>query len=88
VFIGGGGKNLEQIISAACDNLASSGIIVINTVLLQNFEIAVRLLKDYKFDPHFVQIQVSRSKAMPFGDRLEALNPVWIISGSKPNKRE
>jgi len=88
VFIGGSGKNLDQVINAACDSLASSGIIVINTVLLQNFEIAVRILKDYKFDPHFVQIQVSRSKAMPFGDRLEALNPVWIISGSKPNKRE
>ncbi|MCD4721366.1 MAG: precorrin-6y C5,15-methyltransferase (decarboxylating) subunit CbiE [Desulfobacula sp.] len=84
IFIGGGGKNLEQIIKAACDKLTPSGIIVINTVLLQNLETALKLLKKNKFDPRFVQIQVCRSKGMPFGDRLEALNPVWIISGSKP----
>ena len=87
IFIGGGGKSLGQIIKASCDKLAVFGIIVINTVLLQNLEIALRLLKEYKFDPHIVQIQVSRSKGMPFGDRLEALNPVWIISGSKPKAR-
>lgn len=84
IFIGGGGENLGQIIKTACDKLAPSGIIVVNTVLLQNLETALTFLKKYKFDPHFVQIQVSRSKGMPFGDRLEALNPVWIISGSKP----
>ncbi|MCD4677375.1 MAG: precorrin-6y C5,15-methyltransferase (decarboxylating) subunit CbiE [Desulfobacula sp.] len=84
IFIGGGGKTLGQIIKASCDKLAVFGIIVINTVLLQNLEIALTLLKEYKFNPHIVQIQVSRSKGMPFGDRLEALNPVWIISGSKP----
>jgi len=84
IFIGGGGENLGQIIKAAGDRLVPSGIIVINTVLLQNLETALMYLKKYKFNPHFVQIQVSRSKGMPFGDRLEALNPVWIISGSKP----
>ncbi|WP_299977881.1 precorrin-6y C5,15-methyltransferase (decarboxylating) subunit CbiE [Desulfobacula sp.] len=84
IFIGGGGENLGQIIKVSCDKLAPFGIIVINTVLLQNLETALRLLKEYKFDPHIVQIQVSRSKGMPFGDRLEALNPVWIISGLKP----
>lgn len=84
IFIGGGGKNLGQIIKVSCDRLAPSGIIVINTVLLQNLETALECLKKYKFDPHFVQIQVCRSKGMPFGDRLEALNPVWIISGAKP----
>lgn len=83
IFIGGGGKALEQIIKTACGKLAPSGIIVINTVLLQNLEIALRCLNKYKFEPQVIQVQISRSKGMPFGDRLEALNPVWIISGSK-----
>jgi len=87
IFIGGGGKNLEKVIKTSCNKLAPSGIIVINTVLLQNLETGLRLLKEYEFAPEFVQIQVSRSKGMPFGDRLEALNPVWIISGSKPKAR-
>jgi len=84
IFIGGGGEHLGQIIKASCDRLAVFGIIVINTVLVQNLEIALKLLKKYNFDPQMVQIQVSRSKGMPFGERFEALNPVWIISGSKP----
>ncbi len=87
IFIGGGGKGLEQVITASADRLADSGVIVVNTVLLQNMEIALRLLKEKNFDPDVVQIQVSRSKIMPFGDRLEALNPVWIISGSKSELR-
>ncbi len=84
IFIGGGGKNLKQIINRCCEKLAPSGVIVINTVLIQNFEAALNVLKELKFDPQAVQIQISRSKAMPFGDRFEALNPVWIISGAKP----
>ena len=89
IFIGGGGANLEQIIKVSCDRLAPFGIIVINTVLLQSLETSLRILKEYKFDPNVLQIQVSRSnsKGLPFGDRLEALNPVWIISGSKPKLR-
>ena len=90
IFIGGGGANLEQIIKVSCDRLVPFGIVVINTVLLQSLETSLRILKEYKFDPNVLQIQVSRSnsKGMPFGDRLEALNPVWIISGSKPTLRE
>jgi len=89
IFIGGGGANLEQIIKASCDRIAPFGIIVINTVLMQSLETSLRILKEYKFDPQIVQIQVSKStsKGMLFGDRLEALNPVWIISGSKPKIR-
>jgi len=52
---------------------------------IKNFNCSnIKVLKDNHFDPDVVQIQVSRSKPMPFGDRFEALNPVWIISGSKP----
>jgi len=89
IFIGGGGANLEQIIKVSCDRIAAFGIVVINTVLLQSLETSLRILKEYNFDPRIVQVQVSKStsKGMHFGDRLEALNPVWIISGSKPNIR-
>jgi precorrin-6Y C5,15-methyltransferase (decarboxylating) len=84
VFIGGGGSNLEQIIRTCCLRLKDQGIIVVNTILLQNMETSLRILNKLGFCPELVQIQVSRSKPMPYGDRLEALNPVWIISGRKP----
>jgi len=85
IFIGGGGEHLGEIIKVACDRLAPCGVIVINTVLIQNLETALQRLKEYNLNPQMIQVQVSRSKGMPFGDRLEALNPVWIISGTKAN---
>ena len=79
IFIGGGDQQLDQSIKVCCEKLAVSGVIVIDIVLVQNFITALNLLKELNFDPESVQIQVSRSKLMLFGDRLEALNPVWII---------
>ncbi|MCP4669756.1 MAG: precorrin-6y C5,15-methyltransferase (decarboxylating) subunit CbiE [Desulfobacula sp.] len=84
IFIGGGGKQLGQIIKFSCEKLAPSGIIVVNTVVVQNFQSALDVLKQLNFNPQAIQIQVSRSRTMSFGDRFEALNPVWIISGRKP----
>jgi precorrin-6B C5,15-methyltransferase / cobalt-precorrin-6B C5,C15-methyltransferase len=83
VFVGGGGKALKQIIDAACGRLKESGIIVVNTVLVQNMEQVFTCLENYRFHPEMIQVQISRSKNMPFGTRLESLNPVWIISGTK-----
>ncbi|HKJ97826.1 MAG TPA: precorrin-6y C5,15-methyltransferase (decarboxylating) subunit CbiE [Desulfotignum sp.] len=84
VFVGGGGRHLDIVLEAACDHLMETGIIVINTVLIQNMERAFTFLENKQFSPAMVQVQVSRSQAMPFGNRLESLNPVWIISGTKP----
>ena len=89
IFIGGGGSHLEQILATCCGRLKERGTIVINTVLIQNMETAIRVLKQNRFSFEMVHVQVSRSKPMPYGDRLEPLNPVWIISGRKPqNKAE
>lgn len=87
IFIGGGGSQLEKIMNTCCIRLKENGTIVINTILIQNMETANRVLKQNGFSYEMVQIQVSRSKPMPYGDRLEPLNPVWIISGRKPQSK-
>ncbi len=81
IFIGGGGRDLQKIISAAATFLKLDGLIVINTVLMQNVQAATETLETLDFKTSIVQVQISRSRNMPWGDRLEALNPVWIISG-------
>lgn len=83
IFIGGGGKNISEIIRRAGERLATDGIMVVNTVLIQTMNMAMDILKEMAFHVKLVQVQVSASKQMPFGDRLDALNPVWIISGKK-----
>lgn len=84
IFIGGGGENLQQIICAAASRLRENGIIVINTVLIDNLTTARQTLDRLGVDVDIVQIQVNRGKTMPYSQRFEAVNPVWIITGSKP----
>jgi precorrin-6Y C5,15-methyltransferase (decarboxylating) len=83
VFIGGGGRALADIIRAAANRLKPDGIIVINTVLIDNLTAASHTLEDLDFNVDRVQIQVSRARPMPFSQRLEAANPVWIITANR-----
>ncbi|MGD9730756.1 MAG: precorrin-6y C5,15-methyltransferase (decarboxylating) subunit CbiE [Desulfamplus sp.] len=83
IFIGGGGRDIEDIVKRAGERLQIEGIMVINTVLIQTMNMAMDILKTMSFHVKLIQVQVSVSKEMPFGERLDALNPVWIISGKK-----
>jgi precorrin-6Y C5,15-methyltransferase (decarboxylating) len=83
IFIGGGGRDLENIITAAAVCLKPNGLMVVNTVLMQNLQTATENLKALDFKISQAQVQVSRSREMPWGDRLEAQNPVWIITGMR-----
>lgn len=84
VFIGGGGSDLPRIIAAAGARLRPGGVMVVNTVLLQNIDAALTALAGLRFDTDVVQVQISVGKKMPWGDRLAPHNPVWIITGNAP----
>jgi precorrin-6Y C5,15-methyltransferase (decarboxylating) len=84
VFIGGGGKALGDIVRLAVGRLRPAGIIVVNTVLIDNLSTTIQVLEDLGLDVDMVQIQASRATPMPFSHRLEAANPVWIITGRRP----
>lgn len=81
IFIGGGGRGLPAIISEAAGHLRPGGIMVVNAVLLQNVHAAEAALRKLGFETELVQVQIHRSREMPWGQRLEALNPVWIVTG-------
>jgi precorrin-6Y C5,15-methyltransferase (decarboxylating) len=83
IFIGGGGRNLPAIVSTAARRLKPDGIVVINAVLLQNVHDAAAALRKLGFATEIVQVQIHRSEPMPWSERLEALNPVWIITGMR-----
>ncbi len=85
VFIGGGGKDLVAIIRKAASRLKTAGRIVTNTVLLSNLASAISAMEDMGLRTDTVQVQVNRSRSMPWGERLVAENPVWIITGRKPD---
>ncbi|MGD2186609.1 MAG: precorrin-6y C5,15-methyltransferase (decarboxylating) subunit CbiE [Desulfobacterales bacterium] len=81
IFIGGGGKNLKTIVMQAAKHLKPGGRIVINTVLLPNLQVAKSALDQLRFETNVIQVQINRSRQMPWAERFEAQNPVWIISG-------
>ncbi|MCF8045874.1 MAG: precorrin-6y C5,15-methyltransferase (decarboxylating) subunit CbiE [Desulfarculaceae bacterium] len=88
VFIGGGGKVLPEILQAAIDGSKPGTRIVVNTVLVGSMAKASEILEKNEWKPEITQISVSRGKRMPSDMRLEALNPVWIITGERPAKKQ
>ncbi len=81
IFIGGGGKDLKTIVTAAAKCLKPGGRIVINTVLIPNLQAVIAALGRLKFEAEVIQVQINRSRQMPWAKRFEAQNPIWIISG-------
>jgi len=84
IFVGGGGKDVIRIIETAGSYLKSGGIMVINTVLINLLENIIGILNKLNFETEIIHVQIGRGKEMPYGVRMEALNPVWIITGTKP----
>ena len=82
IFIGGGGKDLGRIMETAGARLRPGGVMVVNTVLIQNIDVALTGFRRLGLATDIVQIQVSAAKKMPWGDRLSPQNPVWIITGA------
>jgi len=83
VFIGGGGSSLGTLADRVCRRLPVDGILVINTVLVDSLHETLQCLKACGLETDVAQIQVSRSRPLAASDRLEALNPVWIIRGRR-----
>jgi len=83
VFIGGSGRSLGATLEVVCQRLSKDGILVVNTVLLDSLHETRQHLGACGLETDVVQIQVSRSRPLAESDRLEAMNPVWIMRGQR-----
>lgn len=81
VFIGGGGQNVAGILQAAITLLAPGGRLVLTATLLETLETARAVLGAAGWQMEVVQLQVSRSRPLGGGAFMQALNPVWIVTG-------
>jgi precorrin-6Y C5,15-methyltransferase (decarboxylating) len=80
VFIGGSGDDLDAILETVSRRLLPGGRVVQTVVLLQTLEKVSAFWKSRGFEFSVVQIQVNRSVRTANDLRLEALNPVFIVS--------
>ncbi len=89
IFIGGSGGNLADLIRLCLSRLNPNGILVMNFVTIENLSVATETLKKLAKESapplewHFIQLQVSRSKPILSMQRLQAENPVYIVSASR-----
>jgi len=79
VFIGGSGGRLEEIVERVSN--INAGIIVINATTLETLNTAIKSLKRYGYRVSVSEVIVARSKPLSESTHLEALNPVFVISG-------
>jgi len=83
VFIGGGGKDLGDILKIALARLDRGGKVVLTAALLETLETARTVLSNAGWETEVVQLQVSRSQPLGDGTYMQALNPVWIVTAYK-----
>ena len=84
VFIGGSGGELAELIALCLQRLRPAGWLVMNFVTLENLSTAIETLKQLGADWDVCQIQASRSSPILHMHRLQAENPVWIVSATLP----
>ncbi|MCL5985243.1 MAG: precorrin-6y C5,15-methyltransferase (decarboxylating) subunit CbiE [Actinobacteria bacterium] len=83
IFVGGSGGRIAEILSKVSSSLKPCGRIVINIVTLENLHLAVEELRSNGFVFEIVLVNVARSKEISDLTRLEAMNPVFVLTGWK-----
>jgi len=89
IFIGGSGGELGELINVCLSRLSEGGWLVMNFVTLENLNKASETLKQLGVTWDVVQLQANRSRPILHMQRLQAENPVWIVSaqaGSEKNE--
>ncbi|MGC2434134.1 MAG: precorrin-6y C5,15-methyltransferase (decarboxylating) subunit CbiE [Desulfobaccales bacterium] len=82
VFIGGGGRDLGEILPAVLGRLEpGDGRVVLTATLLNTLERARGVLAAAGWQMEVTLLQVSRSRPLADGAYMQAQNPVWIVLG-------
>ena len=82
VFIGGGGRDLGEILPAVLGRLERGGErVALTATLLDTLETARGILASAGWRMEVTLLQVSRSRPLAGGAYMQAQNPVWIVSG-------
>lgn len=81
IFIGGGGRDLAEIIRGAAKRIKPEGLIVANVVNLEALNQAIATMGELNMDLSVTHVQTSRSEPLGGSHYLKPLNPVYLIKG-------
>lgn len=85
VFIGGTGGRLSDLLDLSLELLPPDGKVVINLATFENISEVLDWTREKEISPEIWQIQTGRGKTILGLHRIEAMNPVVIISFSPKN---
>ena len=88
VFIGGSGGELAQLLAVCTARLRPQGRIVMTAIALETLAEAQQTLGQLGFDVSVTLIQTARSKPILHMTRLEGMNPVFLLTASRPAAKE
>ena len=84
IFIGGTGKDTEEIIKLCQDKLKQGGRIVIGMILIETIFSVLSLIQELSFNSvDITQVTISKSRKTSTGTMMLARNPVTILSATK-----
>ncbi len=83
IFIGGTGGELAELIQLCLQRLTKGGWLVMNFVTIENLTTAIETLKSLDAHWDMTQLQASRSQPILHMHRMQAENPVWIVSAQR-----
>lgn len=84
IFIGGSGGNLEEILKICMAQLAEEGVIVLALATLEHLTQAIAALKSSAWNYRLLQVQIARSTPIAALTRFTPLNPVTLITLTRP----
>ena len=85
IFVGGTGGELAELIKLCLKRLKPNGWLVMNFVTIENLTTAIESLKNLDANWDMTQLQASRSQPILHMHRMQAENPVWIVSAQRKN---
>jgi precorrin-6Y C5,15-methyltransferase (decarboxylating) len=83
IFIGGSGGELDELIKLGLQRLKPDGWLIMNFVTFENLNVALSTLGTLGAIWDVTQLQASRSQPILHMHRLQAENPVWIVSAQE-----
>lgn len=84
-FIGGSGKELNQILDILNKKLNPQGKIIITAILIDTKLEAINKLKKLGYQPQITEAHISNGKILDRGIMMISENPIAIITAQKKN---
>ena len=89
MVVGEGDGKLEEILNTIDAKLKSGGRIIVNCITVQTLAASLEYFKNHEsYRYEAIQVQINRMQNLGFYDMSKALNPVYIVTARKSQRKQ